>query len=282
MAALLALPSFSALGHAQPTPGDAPEANPGRPTVSTPATLTPVGYLQFETGALYATGSTEFLTRLGINQTTKLTVHPRLEVLVQSEPFVRSLVDKNKHTHEGEVFGGVQAVLVPGKGSKPTIAVSYFRRLHQSIAPELDIGTFRQSALLLISGDVRGFHFDANGIIAEQTEGRLRRGQFGQTLSISHPVKKFTVSSEIWHFSQPFIRANATGTLWALSFPVHSNFVVDAGFDHGLTRTSTQWEGFAGFTYLLPHRLWPNRKQEPLGPAGFRPETRAESDHLLP
>ena len=32
----------------------AQEANPGRPTVSTPATLTPVGYLQFETGVLGA------------------------------------------------------------------------------------------------------------------------------------------------------------------------------------------------------------------------------------
>ena len=31
-----------------------PAANPGRPTVSTPATLTPVGYLQFENGGLFA------------------------------------------------------------------------------------------------------------------------------------------------------------------------------------------------------------------------------------
>ena len=35
---------------AQSQEEDQPEANPGRPTVSTPATLTPVGYLQFESG----------------------------------------------------------------------------------------------------------------------------------------------------------------------------------------------------------------------------------------
>ena len=35
--------------------------------------------------------------------------------------------------------------------------------------------------------------------------------------------------------------------------------VFDTGFQHGLTSTSTQWEAFAGFTYLLPHRLWPAR-----------------------
>lgn len=257
-----------AVGRAQTSGGDTPEANPARPTVSTPATLTPVGYLQFENGALYASESPEFSTRLGVNQVTKLTVHPRLELLVQTEPFVRSLLDKDRQVHEGEVFAGFQTVVLPGKRSRPTISVSYFRRLHASVAPELDIGTFLQSALILVSGDVRGFHFDANGIIAEQTEGRLRRGQFGQTLSVSHPLTKLTISSEIWHFSQPLIsqpvsRANAIGNLWAVSFPLRPNLVLDAGFDHGLTGTSTQWEGFAGFTYLLPHRLWrgENRKR---------------------
>jgi hypothetical protein len=39
---------------AQSSTVETPEANPGRPTVSTPATLTPVGYLQFENGGLYA------------------------------------------------------------------------------------------------------------------------------------------------------------------------------------------------------------------------------------
>src|SRR6202035_146155 len=33
---------------------DEPAANPARPTVSNPATLTPIGYLQFETGVLGA------------------------------------------------------------------------------------------------------------------------------------------------------------------------------------------------------------------------------------
>ena len=52
---------------AQATPDPIPDANPARPTVSTPATLTPVGYLQFETGSLGATTSPEFGTRIGVN-----------------------------------------------------------------------------------------------------------------------------------------------------------------------------------------------------------------------
>ena len=67
-----------------------PEANPARPTVSTPATLPPVGYLQFETGSLGAVTSPEFGTRIGINQVTKLAVTPRLELFVQTEPYVHS------------------------------------------------------------------------------------------------------------------------------------------------------------------------------------------------
>jgi hypothetical protein len=150
----------------------------------------------------------------------------------------------------------VQTVLLKGEEYRPTISASYIRRLYESPAPEIDIGTFRQSALLLVSDDMGGFHFDLNGIVTEQADDTVRRAQFGQTLSISHPVGRFTVSGELWHFSQPLTNGNAVGNLWAASYPVKKNLIVDAGFNHGFTSSSTQWEGFAGFTYLLPHRLW--------------------------
>jgi hypothetical protein len=234
-----------------------PDANPGRPTVSTPAALTPVGYLQFENGTLFADNSTEFSTRFGVSQVIKLTVLPRLELFLQSEPLaVGYSEDHQTAVDEGEVFTGVQGVLFSGADSRPTVSVSYIRRVHVSVAPELDIGTFRQSGLFLVSDDVRGFHVDMNGIVTEQAQDGVRRAQLGQTLSISHPLRKLTISGEIWHFSQPFEHGNAVGNLWAVSYPVRKNFVVDGGFNHGLTKTSTQWEVFAGFTYLLPHRLW--------------------------
>ena len=243
---------------AQPASSSVPEANPARPTVSTPATLTPVGCLQFENGALGATTSTEFGTRIGINQVTKLTVVSRLQFLVMTEPYVHSSnsVGRDKEIHPGEVWLGAQAVLVPADGARPTISVSYIRRLYESPAPELDLGTNRQSGTLLLSNDLSGFHYDANFIVTEQTEGGIRRAQHAQTLSISHPIKKFTISGEIWHFSQPFLKSYAVGNLWAISYPLRRNLVADCGFDHGFTDTSTHWETFAGFTYLLPHRLW--------------------------
>lgn len=251
---------FALSANAQATPDPIPDANPARPTVSTPAALTPVGYLQFETGSLGATTSPEFGgTRIGINQVTKLTVLSRLEFLVLTEPYIHSSNSQggDKEIHPGEVFVGAQAVLLPGDGTRPTIAVSYIRRIYESPAPELDIGMNRQSGTVLISDDLVGFHFDANFIVTEETEFGTRRAQLGQTLSISHPLKKFTISGEIWHFTQPYFSSNAVGNLWSLSYPLRRNLVVDGGFDRGLTTTSTRWEEFIGFTYLLPHRLWP-------------------------
>src|SRR5215472_14165865 len=166
------------------------EANPGRPTVSTPATLTPVGYLQFETGTLGAEKSGEFSNRTGNQAALKLSLSRRFELILQTEPMVLSDLGNRNDSEPGEVFAGLQTVVHHGEGSNPTIAVSYIRRLYASPAPELDIGTNRQSGLLLVSFDLRKFHVDTNAIVTEQIDDRgvVHRAQFGQTLSISHPV----------------------------------------------------------------------------------------------
>src|ERR1700730_4539630 len=211
---------------AQSVPTETPEANPGRPTVSTPATLTPVGYLQFVNVGFYADPSPELTTVFVINQVTKLTVASRLQLLALSAPLAhasRATGDALSGSRPGEVFAGFQAVVFPGEGHKPTVSLSYIRRLYASPAPEIDIGTFRNSALILVSADLAGFHFDINGIFSEQTKGIIRRGQFGQTLSISHPLGRLMVAGELWHFTQPLTSKNAVGNLWAISYPVRNN-----------------------------------------------------------
>jgi hypothetical protein len=236
---------------------DEPAANPARPTVSNPATLTPVGYLQFETGVLGATDSPEFSRRYEWNEVVKLAVSHRLEFIESSEPLVHYSAVGTTANGTAEVFLGAQVVLMPGEGAKPTLAVSYSRRVYDGGAPELDFGSPRNSSVFYASTDVKGFHYDANAIFNEVIQTPVHRLQFGQTLSVSHPIaKRFAVSGEIWRFTQPFLRSNAVGNLWAVSYTARKNLVFDAGFEKGLTSTSTHWEGFAGFTYLLPHRLW--------------------------
>jgi hypothetical protein len=242
---------------AQSQEADAPEANPGRPTVATPATLTPVGYLQFETGFVGASQSPEFSSRYSFNEVIKLSVAPRLEFIASAEPIVHFTAGGGTGNSVAEVFSGAQAVVYRGEDAKPTLAVSYFHRAYDGGAPEFDMGSPANSFLLLASGDAKGFHYDANAIFTELKQGIVRRGQFGQTLSISHPLAgKFTISGEIWHFTQPFLRNNAIGNLWALGYVARKTLVLDVGVNRGLTSTSTHWEAFIGFTYLLPHRLW--------------------------
>src|SRR6266852_9472205 len=73
-----ALPAAQAQERA---PVEGPNANPGRPTVSTPATLTPVGYVQFETGYLGAWHSPGLGSQSSVNEVVKFSVAPRLEFL---------------------------------------------------------------------------------------------------------------------------------------------------------------------------------------------------------
>jgi hypothetical protein len=234
-----------------------PSANPGRPTVATPATITPVGYLQFETGLLGANHSPEFSARYSLNEVMKLSVTSRLELVAPIEPIAHYTANGNSAYSGGDLYLGAQAVLCQGEGAKPTLGASYFYHVYDDGAPSFDLESPTNAIELLASADVKGFHYDANAFFTELAQGPVRRAQFGQTLSISHPItQRFTLSGEIWHFTQPFLRSNAIGNLWAVSYAARKTLVFDVGFNRGLTGSSTRWEVFAGFTYLLPHRLW--------------------------
>jgi hypothetical protein len=236
--------------------GGEPEANPGRPTVSTPATLSPVGYLQFETGYLGAWRSPEFSSQSSFNEVVKFSVTRWIELLAVTGPFAHSLVGTQAGNGAGGVDLGLQGVVYHGEGARPTIALSYLREVYGGDTPDLDLGSARNAMLVLCSADIKGFHYDANAFFNDVVDNSNHRAQFGQTLSVSHPlVKKFGVSGEIWHFTQPFLRSHAVGNLWALNYNARKDLVFDGGFQHGLTSTSAQWEVFLGFTYLLPHKV---------------------------
>ena len=234
----------------------AQEANPGCPTVSTPATLTPVGYLQFETGVLGAEHSPDLPNQTSFNEVIKFSVNQRIELLLQSQPFAHSDLGLVGSNDPGDLSVGLQAVLLHGTKKRPTISASYFRRIFGGTAPDLDIGSNRQSAIFLVSTDIAGSHVDTNALFNEQIQDARHRAQFGQTLSISHGLPhKLGLGGELWHFTQPFQNGHAAGFLFAPTYTPRPNLVLDAGFNRGLTSTSTRWEFFMGFTYLLPKKL---------------------------
>ena len=281
----------------QPSKAQPPDAEesvvavPARPTITNPAHIPLPGYLQFEQGFLQATSSVNGnLRQFSVVQTTKLALSHRLMVQMMDQPFAHTLLDGSAsetgnaatESDTGDLQLGGQVLFTDvkeGFGKEPTIALAYQHVVRTGTAPDIDIGSNRQGLTLLASGTMYGLHYDTNAVFNEQTNDvqaglstrTIRRAQFGQSLSVTRQITKpLSVSVELWHFTQPFIaasvdgvsvaRANAVGLLFAPGYILRDNLVLDAGFSRGLTSTSTQWQGFAGFTYLLPKRLWPPRK----------------------
>jgi len=252
--ASVALAAFTTAALAQ-TPADTPAANPSRPTVSTPAALIPVRYLQFETGIARATDSPNGVqSRFGVSNVTKVAVHKRVQLLASFEPAVHSHIGDVVTSVAGGISAGVQFLIAQGASGRK-LGASYIRSLYGGSAPDLDVGSAKQTLLLLASGDGGGFHADFNVFLNDQQNGNSHRIQNGTTICVSHPVGPVTIAGELWTFSQPLLDSRTTGTLWAVSYSVRPNLVVDAAVNHGFRETSTRWQLLAGFTYLLPHRL---------------------------
>ncbi len=91
--------------------GQTPTANPARPTVTNPATLPPVGYLQLEQGYVGSLGSPETPSQYGATFVAKETVYPRLMAEVQVQPWARSRQSDGAATASGDVLVGGQAVI---------------------------------------------------------------------------------------------------------------------------------------------------------------------------
>ena len=280
-----------------PSDTNVPEASPARPTVTSPAHIPPTGYLQFEQGfnqAAESPGGTR--AQFSLNQVTKIALTTRILVQFLTGPYAYSVLSgpmpsgfmpgaSFSSDDPGDLQLGGQAIVHKQVGSLPVIALGFIRRVRSGSSANLDTGSYSQSALLLLSGDLPcSFHYDANAIVSEQNNGSVRRPQLGQTFSVTHPLfptttqGRLTGTAELSHFTQPFVidtynarpadRADAVDLLFAAGYSVHPNLVLDAAFSHGLTSTSTQWQGAFGFTYLLPHRLWPDRHPvpKPVGP----------------
>lgn len=277
--------------------GQAPTANPARPTLTNPATLPPVGYLQLEQGYLGSVDSPETASQYGVNLVAKEAVIPRLMLELQLQPWARSREtggDSGSNGAGDVLFGGQAVIYNAAEGNDdvvkddvhrhayvrsatPTIALAYLNRVHSGTTPDIDLGSQSRSLVALFSGHAPGIdvHYDSNWIVSEQSgdsadsSHTVRRAQFGETLSVDRPLgnPNLQFSLEVYHFSQPLVHATTRGNtvaradlldgLFALSYSVRPNIVLDCGFSHGFTSTSTRWQSFAGFTYLLPHRLWP-------------------------
>ena len=221
-----------------------PAAVPARPTVTTPATLPPVGYLQFEQGINQAANSPDASghvnQQFSIVQDTKITLVPRLLVQAITQPYAHSTLIPAPGTttptdDQGDLILGTQFLLTRApRGNTPTLqssgreapspygkinafAVAYNGRVRTGTSPDLDIGSYSQSLSILVDGAFPGFTFQTNAIFNQQPgtgpAGRtVDRAQFGQSATLSHGYNTlFSNTVELWHFSQPFVTQSRSG-----------------------------------------------------------------------
>jgi hypothetical protein len=231
-------------------------ANPGRPAMATSALLTPVGYAQFESGLLFAADSAGFSNRSGEEETMRVTVSPFLQFIVAAEPIAHTSTEQEDLSQRGDSTVGLQVVMMPGHGVKPTISSSYLHLVRMGTASSLDIGGYANSVLLMASSDLGHVHVDAN-VFLNETEGPVRRAQLGQAVALSHPLTpKLGATAELRHFTEPLSGGSVFSTLWAAGYSIRPNLVIDTGLVNEFTGTSTRWQVASGVTYVLPHRLW--------------------------
>jgi hypothetical protein len=232
-----------------------------------------------------------------LNQATKIALTSRILVELLSQPFTYNTLFQpgtinipysfNSSSNLGDLDLGAQLVLLKSTGPRPTIDAGYIKRVRAGTAANLDSGDFSQSAILYFSGDLpHGVHCDSDYQFNEQRSADngttigtspthpVRRMQMVQTLSVSHPIfpksttGRLSLDLELEHYTQPLVtstnqhqpittRANAIDLLVTTPFALRPNQVFDIAVVHGFTNTSTQWQGTAVVTWLLPHRLWP-------------------------
>jgi hypothetical protein len=174
----------------------------------------------------------------------RVTVSSRMQLILAAEPIAASFVAGQQSTERGNTTGGIQVVLMPGHAIKPTVSVSYLRLVRAGNATNLDIGGYANSALILASSDLGHFHVDVNGF-ANETEGPIRRAQFGQAVALTHPVTpKLSATAEFRHFTEPLNAGEGLSAMWAAGYAVRPNW-----------SSIPAW--CAGSRPLLPAGRWP-------------------------
>ena len=124
--------------------------------MATSALLTPVGYVRLRERKYY-------LRRIRLDSPTGAGAKRRdagcslalpVNLSPQPEPIAHTSAAAESLNQRGDATAGVQVVMLPGHGIKPTISSSYLHLVRMGTTSSLNIGGFANSALLLASSDL--------------------------------------------------------------------------------------------------------------------------------
>jgi hypothetical protein len=240
-------------------------ANPNRPTVANPADITQYGVLELEYGwdRFWPEANSTLTSGGGL---LKFGLLCDLELRWNTVSYI-SVTDPSGNTRGiGDNAVGPQLRFYHQTKHVPSLAVSYSVKIPSAdSAKGLGSGKVDHAFLFLASKDIAGFHLDFN--VAEFLDGRTSGSGFDKnqllTLSTAHPIRgPLALTAEFYGTTE--LNSSTPGfasTLWALSYAVTKRFVVDGGYEAGLTAGGPHRHAFFGATYSIAN-LYPGwRKQ---------------------
>jgi hypothetical protein len=248
---------------------DSIAANPNRPTVASPADITQYGVLELEYGW------DRFWPEEGIRQTSlggllKFAVLCDVELRWNTTSFLSQTDATGTHRTFGDNWIGPQIRVYRQTKRAPALAISYAVKI-PSASTEAGLGSGRvdHSLTFLASKDIAGLHFDFN--LSQFWIGRQDGTGFDQgqqlNLAFSHVIHgKLQFTGEFYGDTQMGASNPAfASSLWALTYAVTPRFVIDSGFEAGLTSGGPHRHLFVGATYSiinLYRTLRPNRSNK--------------------
>lgn len=248
-------------------------ANPNRPTVSNPAHVTQYGVLEVEYGWDHS------WLENSIRQTStggllKFGLLCDVELRWSTTPFLSQTGATGTHSSFGDNWFGTEIRFHRQTARLPTMAFSYALKV-PSASTENGLGTGRvdDSFTFGASEAIAHFNFDFN--FTQFLLGRPKATGFDQNqlvaLAFSHVIHGgLQFVGEFYGETEPNkATPGFASSLWALTYTVFPRFVIDGGFEVGLSSGGPHRHAFFGATYSIAN-LYPGRRRKPSGSPSAR------------
>ena len=247
---------------------DSIAANPNRPTVSNPAHVTQFGVVELEYG-LDRTWPEEGVHQASANGLLKFGLLCDVEFRWNTTSFLSQTDATGTHSTFGDNWLGTEIRFHRQTKWLPTMAFSYaFKIPSASTDNGLGSGRVDHSFTFGASETVAHFTFDFNfsHFLIGQSSGGFDQNQ--QTaLAFSHVIyKRLQFAGEFYGQTQlNDATPGFASSLWALTYTVSPRFVIDGGFETGLTSGGPHRHAFGGITYSIANLYlgWQRRQLRP-------------------
>src|SRR5215469_4721096 len=244
---------------------DSIAANPNRPTVSNPAHVTQYGVLELEYGWDHLWPE-EGIRQTSVGGLLKFGLLCDIELRWDTTSFLSQTDASGAHQTFGDNWLGTEIRFHRQTTRLPTMAFGYALKI-PSASTEHGLGTGRvdHSFTFGASENVASFNFDFN--LTQFLIGRPSTSGFDENqqfaLAFSHTIHGgLQFAGEFYGETQ--LNKTTPGfasSLWALTYTIVPRFVIDGGFEAGLTSGGPHRHVFVGATYSIANLYRTQRKR---------------------